>query len=384
MAGVAPGEAAGALAGALVEAVQAGTLVATLRELRSHGPAPRAPGDERLLDAAADAVASIGREAVAAYAALSSDLAAAGVAHRPLGPATDVLARGGAEAQRIAIDVGVAPADAGRAVDVAVRRGFRPWYRLDRAAWAAYRRLYPAAPLVAEAPSGHPVLLRIAWRPLPDGVAPPSPPGRAGRAGAVLGRLRPTPADLASVTLPAPLWPAHLALRPLRLARARASRRPVPVDLGPYLPTPSGLVDALLDVAGVGPTDVLVDLGCGDGRILVHAAATRGCRAIGVEHDAELVARARRAAEGAGVGGQVRVEAGDVADLDLAEATVAVVFLSAAALGPVVDELRAVLPPGGRVVAHEQAPIGIPADERCPLFTPAGITIAHRWEVGAR
>ena len=72
---------------------------------------------------------------------------------------------------------------------------------------------------------------------------------------------------------------------------------------------------------------------------------------------------------------------GDAEQLELPSVTAVVLFLDAAVLPRMVARLRGQLRPGGRVVAHEQAAVGEPADRRCPVFTPAGITVAYRWDV---
>jgi hypothetical protein len=81
------------------------------------------------------------------------------------------------------------------------------------------------------------------------------------------------------------------------------------------------------------------------------------------------------------VADRVDVVLGDVQQLELTPVTTVMLFLDAAVLPGVVDRLRSRLRPGSRVVAHEQAPVDKPADRRCPVFTPAGITVAYRWDV---
>ena len=356
----------------LADAIVDGTLHEAVRDLQRSGRVRATGDDRRLVDAAAAALAAVGRDAVEAHRSLSAALTAAGVAHRTLAPPPEVLADPAPALQRIALDLEVRPGDAGAAVAVATGLGYRPWYRLSGGGFTAYRRLHPALPLVAETPRGHPVLLRVAWGPL----RPPRPPR--------LARLRPTPRDLESTPLPAALWVGHLVLRPVRVARDRLRGSAPPPDLGPYLPTPTSLVEPLLDVAAVGPDDVVADLGCGDGRVLVHAASTRGCRAFGVERDAALVDRARARAEHAGVADRVELVVGELdrlVSLDLGDVTVVLLFLDAASLPAVVTGLRARLRPGSRIVAHEQAAVGLAADARVALFAPAGITVAHRWDV---
>ncbi|HZN63747.1 MAG TPA: class I SAM-dependent methyltransferase [Tepidisphaeraceae bacterium] len=107
--------------------------------------------------------------------------------------------------------------------------------------------------------------------------------------------------------------------RPFPLAR----RRDVP-----YVPTAEPVVEALLDFAGVGPADVVYDLGCGDGRVVI-AAARRGARGMGVDIDRlrirECEWNTQRA--GPGVAGRVRFVRGSLFDVDLREATVLTLYL---------------------------------------------------------
>ncbi|MDY7105865.1 MAG: methyltransferase domain-containing protein [Actinomycetota bacterium] len=354
----------------LITSIHEATLASTVAALRHIDD-----GSPEVADASA-ALAAIGRDGVAALDDVASALRAAGIGHRFEGPVADARTTDVPELARIAIDVLVDADDAEAAVAAVVRLGYRPWHDLDAGSWAAYRRLYPALALVADTDRGHPVVLQVVW----------APPGRA-RVPAPLAvlaqrlrRFRPTPEDLGRPHLPARLWWAHVALGPARSTWRRLRRRPAPRALGPYLPTPVALIDALLDVAGVGPDDVVADLGCGDGRVLVRAAL-RGCRAIGVEHDPGLVRRARDAAARAGVAERVEVVAGDVAAFDVGRATVVVLFVAAPSLPDVVDDLRRRLAPGSRIVAHEQAPVASVADARRPLFTTGGITVAHRWDL---
>ena len=72
--------------------------------------------------------------------------------------------------------------------------------------------------------------------------------------------------------------------------------RPAGAMEAPYITTPEAVVRTMLDLAAVGPSDVVYDLGCGDGRIVISAARDRGARGVGVEIDADLVDRARVAA----------------------------------------------------------------------------------------
>jgi tRNA G46 methylase TrmB len=81
--------------------------------------------------------------------------------------------------------------------------------------------------------------------------------------------------------------------------KPQADRYP---DAAPYVPSPIEIVDAMLDLAGVQQHDVVYDLGCGDGRIVVAAARKYGASGVGVDVDTELLAEARGRAQAAGVG----------------------------------------------------------------------------------
>src|SRR5690606_2054100 len=93
-----------------------------------------------------------------------------------------------------------------------------------------------------------------------------------------------------------------------------------------WIPTPQPVVERMLDLAGVGPDDRLVDLGSGDG-VTVIAAARRGASAHGIEFNPDLVALSRRRAKAAGVGGRATFERGDIFESDFSDATVVTLFL---------------------------------------------------------
>ncbi|MEW4447504.1 class I SAM-dependent methyltransferase [Qipengyuania sp. JC766] len=94
-----------------------------------------------------------------------------------------------------------------------------------------------------------------------------------------------------------------------------------------YVPTPEPVVSAMLEMAEIGPDDVLYDLGSGDGRIPIAAAKQYGIRAVGIEIDPDLVERARRNAEEAGVSHLVEFREADLFTADISDATVVALFL---------------------------------------------------------
>lgn len=117
-----------------------------------------------------------------------------------------------------------------------------------------------------------------------------------------------------------------------------------------WVPTSSRLVDAMLDLAEVGPTDSLVDLGSGDGRTVI-AAARRGARARGIEFNPDMVALARRNASLAGVADRATFEQADFFATDLSTATVITMFLLPRLNLQLRPRLLA-LAPGTRVVSN--------------------------------
>jgi SAM-dependent methyltransferase len=119
-----------------------------------------------------------------------------------------------------------------------------------------------------------------------------------------------------------------------------------------YEPTPDRVVRQMLQLAKVGPDDIVYDLGSGDGRIPIAAASKYGARAVGIDIDPKRVAEARENAEEAGVAGKVTFRNEDVLRADFSEATVVTLFLSRdlnARLKPVLLEQ---LKPGTRVISY--------------------------------
>ena len=119
-----------------------------------------------------------------------------------------------------------------------------------------------------------------------------------------------------------------------------------------YVPTPDAVVEAMLDVAQVTSTDVVYDLGSGDGRIVIEAARKYGARGVGIELDAELNKQALRNAQKAGVADRVRFVQADFFKVDLSEATVVTLFLSPNINQRLQPKLKRELKPGARVVSH--------------------------------
>ncbi|MFL6651622.1 MAG: SAM-dependent methyltransferase [Sulfurifustaceae bacterium] len=119
-----------------------------------------------------------------------------------------------------------------------------------------------------------------------------------------------------------------------------------------YEPTPLPIVRAMLELAGVGPNDVVYDLGSGDGRIVITAAKEYGAHGVGVEIDPALVAEARENARTAGVDDRVKFVEGNMFEADLHGATVVTLFLHPEPNLRLRPRLLAQLKPGSRVVSY--------------------------------
>jgi SAM-dependent methyltransferase len=130
-----------------------------------------------------------------------------------------------------------------------------------------------------------------------------------------------------------------------------AAGAPAPRLDVPYEPSPPGVVRAMVDLAEVGPGDLVYDLGCGDGRVLVEAAR-RGARAVGVDLDPQRIAEARENARAAGVLDRVELRVGDLFQTDVRPATVVMLFLWPQVNLRLRPRLLAELRPGARVVSH--------------------------------
>lgn len=119
-----------------------------------------------------------------------------------------------------------------------------------------------------------------------------------------------------------------------------------------YVPTPPAVVDAMLEIAKVTSSDVVYDLGCGDGRIPIAAAQKYGARGIGIDIDPARIAEARENAKAAGVTDKVTFLEQDLFTSDFKEATVVTLYLLPSLNQKLMPKLKAELKPGTRIVSH--------------------------------
>lgn len=119
-----------------------------------------------------------------------------------------------------------------------------------------------------------------------------------------------------------------------------------------YVPTPEPVVDAMLEMAEVGPGDVLYDLGSGDGRIPVTAARRFGIRAVGIDINPVRIMEANANAEEAGVTDKVTFIEGDLFQANISDATVVTLYLLQSLNVKLRPKLLSELRPGTRIVSH--------------------------------
>ncbi len=134
--------------------------------------------------------------------------------------------------------------------------------------------------------------------------------------------------------------------------QAPAVKRPDAPQLAPYVPTPHEVVDRMLTLAGVTKSDVVVDLGCGDGRIPIAAAKKYGARGVGVDIDPQRIAEANANAKAAGVERLVTFKLQDAMKTDVSGASVVTTYLLSASNLKLRPLLTAQLKPGSRIVTH--------------------------------
>ncbi len=260
-------------------------------------------------------------------------------------------------------ETGEAAVDALRAI------GFEPWERWSAGALESFRR--SADQITAARTDRVTTVVRFRWR--------------RRRARSRLDRaITPTSGDWHLVRLPAWAWWGYPLVRVVRLTAERLGLRPKHrASLGPFLSTPNSLLEPLFDHVGITVDDVVVDLGAGDGRVVAAAAAIHGCRAIGVEHDPDLVAAGRRRIAAAGCEERAEMVLADARTAELASATVVIVFLPIDVVADLFDDLVARLSPGTRVLVHEQSRLPSPLrpDSSTLIVGHDAVTVAHVWKV---
>jgi len=135
-------------------------------------------------------------------------------------------------------------------------------------------------------------------------------------------------------------------------AFALCPRAEDPQVRAPFVTTPEEVVERMLALAGTGPRDYVVDLGSGDGRIVIAAAKRHGARGLGVDIDSRMVEISRENARRAEVSGLALFEERDVLATDLSRATVVTIYLLPSLIDRLQPKLLDELRPGARIVSH--------------------------------
>ncbi len=146
-----------------------------------------------------------------------------------------------------------------------------------------------------------------------------------------------------------------LAIAPALFATfvgAQSSGPPQIAINAPFVATPDPVVSAMLKLAGVKKDDVVYDLGCGDGRIVVAAAKEYGARGVGIDINPDRIEEARANARKAGVEKFARFEVNDLFDADIRQATVIALYLLPEMNLRLRPKLLKELKPGTRIVSH--------------------------------
>lgn len=162
----------------------------------------------------------------------------------------------------------------------------------------------------------------------------------------------PTEGDWGFVPLPASLFPLYVLVRPVRLAGRYLGLWP-PGELAEFGATPHEIARQMLVMARVGPADVVYDLGCGDGRIVITAAKEFGAKGVGIDIDPARIAEATAGAREHGVQHLVNFSRQNVMSVDTSPATVVVLYVGATTNILLRDKLQAELRAGTRIISYD-------------------------------
>jgi SAM-dependent methyltransferase len=192
--------------------------------------------------------------------------------------------------------------------------------------------------------------------------------------------------------------PAAAALALAVLAAPASGAGPGQSDV-PYVSTPWVVVDAMIELAAIGPADYVIDLGSGDGRLVIAAAKRHGARGFGVDIDSALVRTARQEAKRQGVADRVEFVEENLFVTRIDRATVMTLYLFPRVMMELRPRFLAELRPGSRIVSHEfgldewrpdaqrtisvpDKPYGPPRSEVYLWIVPANAAGDWRWRSG--
>lgn len=147
-------------------------------------------------------------------------------------------------------------------------------------------------------------------------------------------------------------------------------------DIG-YLPTLPELVEAMLNLAEVTSEDIVYDLGCGDGRVVISAAHKYGARGVGIDIDSDRIREAEENAQQAGVCDRVQFRQQNLFDCDFRQATVVFLYLLPHLNLKLKPELLRQLKPGTRIVSHDFDMGDWRSDRTLQLLSPEESTLYY-------
>ena len=268
------------------------------------------------------------------------------------------------QSHRLGLQASVKEVDA--IVPLLADLGFACSLPLKRGAWQAYRRAYNSTSFIRI----DDVTFRLDLRwdlPAKSKLAQ---------------RLAPRTADLKFAEFSSTLWPLYYGVRLVRPLLNRIKTHSNEEPLWPFLGTPSSLIPELLNAVGLSADDRLLDIGCGDGRILIEAVRSAGCHATGIELDPELVALAKDKLNANGLLENIKIIEGNGLDAFQDDATVVFLFLPVRSLPQLVPALLERLVPGARILAHEQEalPAETPPHVSRVICSEDSLSVAHIWE----
>lgn len=243
---------------------------------------------------------------------------------------------------------------------------FNDWHP---SAWTSYKRFYREFDLIKT--DSVTTRLTLRW-------------GASESAGQRRGLFRPTPSDYRSIRLPASLWRTYPAIHCLRWLTRKLSYCSQEEETSwPFLGTPDELLGPLLKLVELDKNDHLLDVGSGDGRIVIEAARTLGCQTIGIESDPLLCEIARKKAREAALEKQVTIHEGRFQKQNVQDASVVFLFLPSRSIPGLLEECLESSAPGSRIILHEQERIDFqsPPQRSQLLLGQSALTVAHFWVV---
>jgi SAM-dependent methyltransferase len=206
-----------------------------------------------------------------------------------------------------------------------------------------------------------------------EATGPASNPERARGATAASEPAATSAEPIASAAPAASAEPVASAA-PSASAEPAASEEPLPdkwerVPDIEYVPTPQNVVDKMLEVAAVTKDDVVYDLGCGDGRILVTAAKKYGAKGFGYDLDPKRVREARDNVKKNNVGHLVKIELKDIFLVDIRSATVVTLYLLPELNVKLIPQLETLVS-GSRIVSHDFDMAGVEPEQKLTVLAP--------------